>query len=113
MNLTAIQPQTRGAHLSLERLQQNPNVPEREKLAEAGRQFEAVLLRKILAEVYKPMVQSKYNTSSLQSSIYQDMITSQMAESLSRSGSFGLARQLEQQLGRQLQPAAPSPTKPH
>lgn len=113
MNIAATQPKAGCASLSLERLQQNPNVPEREKLAEAGRQFEAVLLRKILAEVYKPMVQSKYNSSSLQSSIYQDMITNQLAESLSRSGSFGLARQMEQQLGRQLQPAAASPTKPH
>jgi Rod binding domain-containing protein len=36
--------------------------------------------------------------------VYQDMITSQLAESISRSGCFGLAKGLEVQLQQQLDP---------
>ncbi|MFO1497065.1 MAG: rod-binding protein [Verrucomicrobiota bacterium] len=93
--------------------------PPGEKLAEVSRQFEAVLLRQIFSEAQKPVFQSKFNTSSVAGDIYKDLITNQLADQVSRSGSFGLARSLEQQLQHQIktgeepkasQPAPAGPT---
>lgn len=74
---------------------------EKEKLADACRQFEAVLLRQILAQARQPVFNSSLTPSSAVSGIYQDMVTSQLADSVSRSGEFGLARSLLRQLERQ------------
>jgi Rod binding domain-containing protein len=42
-------------------------------------------------------------------SIYNDMVDNQMADSISRSGSFGLAKSLEKQLVHQAMPKATAP----
>jgi hypothetical protein len=46
-------------------------------------------------------IRSKCNQASMTSGIYQDMITSQFADGISRSGGLGLARSLEARLSRQ------------
>jgi len=84
---------------------------EAQKVAEASRQFEAVLLRQILGQARHTVFKSKLSPESTTSGIYQDMVTNQLAESISRSGSFGLARSLESQLLRQsLPPTKTDPT---
>jgi Rod binding domain-containing protein len=70
-------------------------------VAEVSRQFESVLLRQILGAARKTIFRSKFNEDSMASGIYQDMTTSQLADAISRNGSFGLARSLEAQLIRQ------------
>lgn len=91
--------------VSLERLAGNASLTEHEKLAEVSRQFEAVLLRQILAETQKPVIKSKFSDNSTASSIYRDLIGNQLAESISQTGAVGLAKCLGQQLDRQLIPA--------
>jgi peptidoglycan hydrolase FlgJ len=86
----------------LEKLSHNPRLTEREKIAEAARQFEAVLLRQILAEANKPVLSSKLSDNSTAANIYRDLITNQLADSISKSGAIGLARSLGQQLDREL-----------
>jgi Rod binding domain-containing protein len=88
--------------LPLERLATNPHVAEREKIAELSRQFEAVLLRQILREAQKTVIKSDLSDDSVAGEIYRDMVTTQLAESISRSGAFGLAKSLERELSRQL-----------
>jgi Rod binding domain-containing protein len=86
--------------LPLEALASNTRIPEGQRLNEACRQFESVLLRQILAEGQKPTIPSKMNLNSNNSSIYHDMINAQMADQMSQNGGVGLARALSNQLGR-------------
>ncbi len=88
----------------LERLAGNTNLSEREKVGELCRQFEAVLLREILRSTQKTVIQSSLADNSAAGGIYKDMVTDQLADSISRSRSFGLARSLEAELTRQLMP---------
>jgi Rod binding domain-containing protein len=102
MDAIAFQPKIATANLTMEQLASNTQLNEKEKVGELSRQFEAVLLRQILSEGQKTIFKSKYNQDTTTGGIYQDMITNQMADGISRSGSFGLAHSLERELGRQI-----------
>lgn len=104
MDIPAFQPHVRASELPFEQLAASKNVPEREKVAEACRQFEAVLLRQILQQARKPLLDPGKAASST-SGIYDDMINNQLADKISRTGTFGLARSLQAQLVRQVLPS--------
>lgn len=106
MNVTPLQPTTFAGDVPLERLAGNAALAEKEKVAEVSRQFEAVLLRQILAETQKPLINSKFSDNSTAASIYRDMIGNQLADSISKSGSVGLAKSLDRQLDRQVRPTS-------
>jgi len=91
-----------AASLPLEQLAKNPKLSETEKIAELSRQFEAVLLRQILGEAQKAVIKSGLTHESATSGIYQDMISTQLADTISKTGSFGLAKSLQAELTRQL-----------
>src|SRR6266545_2729460 len=110
MEIPSIQRQVHAADLPIERLAGNPRVTEAEKLAEVSRQFEAVLLRQILGDAQKKVFASSMNPESVAGGVYQDMITNQLADSISRSGGFGLAGNLTQQLQHQLKTGPSSAT---
>jgi len=93
-----------AADIGLERLVGSTKVSETDKIAEAGRAFEALLLRNILSESQKPVFSSKYNQDSSINSIYRDVVVNQMAENISKSGTFGLAKNLTDDLSRQIHP---------
>jgi Rod binding domain-containing protein len=96
--------------LPLERLAASTQASEREKIGEASRAFEALLLRQILQESQKPVFASKPAGNSTADGIYRDMVVSQLAENISQSGSVGLAQGLAGELQRQARPAAaPAP----
>jgi flagellar protein FlgJ len=98
MEIPALQRQVQAAGLPMERLAGNTHLSEARKVAEVSRQFEAVLLRQILAEARKNLFAPALSPRSVAGDIYQDMITNQLADGISRSGGFGLARSLEAQL---------------
>ena len=98
MSIPAIQPKVDASHVQLESLASNKALSQDQKVAEASRQFEAILLRQFLAESQKPVVQSEFTDNSTASGIYQDLITNQLADSLSRNGGIGLAKTFERQL---------------
>ena len=87
-----------GANVSLDHLVGNSRLTEAQKVAEACCHFEALLLRQILGEARKPVFESKLTEKSAVSAIYDDMVTGQLADAVSRSGEFGLARSLASQL---------------
>jgi len=91
-----------ASEVPIEQLSRNSGLSEAEKIGELSRQFEAVLLRQILSEAHKTVIKSSLTDDSAVSGIYQDMITAQLAESISKSGSLGLAKTLEHELTRQL-----------
>lgn len=107
MNVPILQRHVEAAQLPLERLASSTHLTEAEKMAEVSRQFEAILLRQVLSEAQKPVFQSAFSSSSIAGDIYRDLITHELAERISRSGSFGLATALETQLQRQSKPMAP------
>jgi hypothetical protein len=81
-----------------ERLAANTTLSEKQKIAEASRQFEAILLRQILEAGQRSVIKSAYSDTSSVSTVYRDMVTTQMADSISKSGALGLAACFEAQL---------------
>lgn len=108
MEIASIQRQVQAAELPLDRLAGSAQITEAEKVAEVSRQFEAVLLRQILGEAQKKVFASSMNPESVASGVYQDMITARLAESISRSGAFGLATSLQHQLQKAVATPLPS-----
>lgn len=106
MHITPLQPRISASDIAPEQLAGNPNLTEGQKVAEASRQFEAVLLRQILSDSQKTVISSEYSDNSTAAGIYQDLISNTLADNISKSGKFGLSRIFEQQLSR---PSSPAP----
>ena len=85
-------------HLAMEQLAQNNKLTEAEKIGEVAKHFEAMLLRQFLNEGTRPMLSQSEGMNPAQKSIYQDMITKTLAETISQSGDFGLAQAFRHQL---------------
>ena len=102
MQIPSIETRVAASELPLDQLARNPNLSEKQKVGEVSRQFEALLLRQILKDAQKTVIPSRYGADSSVNGIYQDLSTAQLADSISKSGGFGLARNLEKQLSRQL-----------
>jgi Rod binding domain-containing protein len=102
MEIGAIKSHVDAADLPLERLAANPALTQQKKIEELSRQFEAVLLRQILSEAQKTVFKSKYSDETTASQIYRDMTVERLADSISRSGAFGLGKTLSKDLTRQL-----------
>jgi flagellar protein FlgJ len=98
MQISAVQSKVDASNLPLESLAASQSLSQEQKIAEASRQFEAVLLRQFLSESQKPVITSEFTDNSSTAGIYQDMVTNQLADSLSRTGGIGLAKCFEQQL---------------
>jgi peptidoglycan hydrolase FlgJ len=98
MNITPIQSPIDTSNIPVEDLAGDKNLSEQQKIAEASRQFEAILLRQFLSESQKPVIQSEFTDNSTAAGIYQDYITNTLADSISKSGTLGLAKIFEQQL---------------
>ena len=112
MDIPPLRPSIDPSSLQPEDLARSPHLTEEAKVKELARQFEAILLRQILHDSQKTIIKSEFADDSVSGSIYQDMVTTQLAESISRSGSFGFAQSLEHQLTRQAlrSPAATPPS---
>lgn len=84
--------------IPVEELAANKQLTEQQKVAEASRQFEAIMLQQILSESQKPVITSEFTDNSTAAGIYQDYITKTLADSMSKSGTLGLSKVFEQQL---------------
>jgi Rod binding domain-containing protein len=100
MNIPTIQPHIDASEIAPERLAKNPQLTDQQKIGEASRQFESILLKQILDSSQKTVIKSKFAEDSTSSGIYHDMVTTRLADSISKSGSFGLAKTFNQQLNR-------------
>ena len=89
------------SNLPLDNLAASTQAGEKEKIGEVSRAFEAVLLRQILQEGQRPAFASKGAGNSSIDGIYRDMVVNQLAENISKSGRFGLAKSLAGELQRQ------------
>src|ERR1700734_3851892 len=99
MNIPSILPSLADtSNVPVEELVGNKHLTQQQKIHEASRQFETILLRQILSESQKPVITSEFTDNSTAAGIYQDYITNTLADSISKSGNFGLAKIFEQQL---------------
>ncbi|HEX3856449.1 MAG TPA: hypothetical protein VHY30_04030 [Verrucomicrobiae bacterium] len=98
MNIAPIKSPIDTANIPFEELAGNKSVTEQQKITEASRQFEAIMLRQILSESQKPVITSEFTDNSTAAGIYQDYITNTLADSMSKSGTFGFAKIFDQQL---------------
>jgi Rod binding domain-containing protein len=89
------------SNLPLDRVAASTQIDQKEKINQVSRAFEAVLLRQILQESQKPSFKSKLESNTATDGIYHDMVVNQLAENISKSGSFGLAKSLSGELQRQ------------
>jgi flagellar protein FlgJ len=102
MQVAAIQAKIDTAHLTPEELAGNKRLTKEQKIAEASKQFEAIMVRQILAEAQKSSIKTEFTDNSTASGIYKDFVTEQLANSISHSGGIGLAKTFEQQLSHPL-----------
>jgi Rod binding domain-containing protein len=100
MNISPVTTQItpNAANVPIEELAANQHLSEKQKIAEASRQFESMMLRQILSESQKPVITSEFTDNSTAAGIYQDYITNTLADSMSKAGTLGLAKVFEQQL---------------
>jgi Rod binding domain-containing protein len=89
------------SRLQLDHLAASTQIDEKTKIGEVSRAFEAVLLRQILQESQKPAFKSKLTGNTAADGIYHDIVVNQLAENISKSGGFGLAKHLTSELQRQ------------
>lgn len=111
MEITPFQRKVQASDVAPERLAGNPRLSEEQKVREASRQFEAVLVRQILTDAQKPVIRTKLTTETASSSIYRDLITTRLADTISKSGELGFAQTFESQLTRQAGAGDKSQTK--
>jgi Rod binding domain-containing protein len=98
MNIAPIQSATNAQNVAPEDLAANKHLSEDQKVAEASRQFEKIMLQQILSETQKPVITSEFTDDSTAAGIYQDYVTQTLADSMSKAGTLGFAKVFEQQL---------------
>jgi Rod binding domain-containing protein len=99
MEVYALDRGVQASDLPLERLANSGQVSKQEKIGEAARQFEAVLLRQILSQAQKPLFKnSLIPGGGTTNAFYQDMVTQQLADRISEGGSFGFGTVLKREL---------------
>src|ERR1700677_4742034 len=82
----------------IEDLAGNKHLTKQQKIHEASRQFEAIMLQQMLSEMQKPITNGELDDDSTASGIYQDYMTNALAQSMSKTDAFGFAKIFEQQL---------------
>ncbi len=99
MEIQRLDRAVQASDLPLERLAKSDQVSKEEKIGEAARQFEAVLLRQILSQAQKPLFKNAlFPAGGTANAIYQDMVTQQLADRISEGGTFGFAAVLKKEL---------------
>lgn len=81
------------------------HLTEEQKLGEATRQFEAVMLGMILKDSMKTHFQGYLEHSSANENIYGSLVAEMMADSLSQTAQFGLSTSLQAQIKPQISPS--------
>jgi Rod binding domain-containing protein len=99
MEIPRLDRAVQASDLPLERLAASDQLSKDEKIGEAARQFESVLLRQILSQAQKPLFKnSLFPSGGTANAIYEDMVTQQLADRISEGGTFGFAKVLKREL---------------
>ena len=99
-------------NMPLERMAASTTLTEDQKVAGVSRHFEAIMLRQFLTEAYKPVLNPKGEENNSVNDIYKDMMVEHLADSISKSGKFGLAKSFQTQIVHPKKAAADSDPTP-
>ncbi|MBI3886004.1 MAG: rod-binding protein [Opitutae bacterium] len=88
-----------------------PQLPPAQQAHAAAQQFEAILIRQLLAQSVGKMLASGSGGSDTGSDIYGFMLTDSIADKIAQGGGLGLAPMLEKQFAPKAPPAA-APAQP-
>jgi len=91
MNIPSLASDLAAPGLPREDAAEKPNDPA--KIAQAAQQFEGILLRQILSESMKPLLENGPGAQ-----VYGYFLTASLAESIGKSGGLGLGHVLQAQL---------------
>jgi Rod binding domain-containing protein len=91
MNIPSLASDLATSDLPHENAAKKPNDPA--KIAQAAEQFEGILLRQILSESMKPLLENGPGAQ-----VYGYFLTASLAESIGKSGGLGLGHVLQAQL---------------
>lgn len=91
MNISSVATDLASTGLSRDNAAETPNDPA--KIAQAAQQFEGVLLRQILSESMKPLLENGPGAQ-----VYGYFLTTSLADSIGKSGGLGLGHVLQTQL---------------
>jgi len=84
--------------------------PKPEDVKQAAKQFEAILVRQLLAPAVEPMMNGSLGgAQGAGGGVYGYMLTDVLANSISQGGGLGLAGILEKQLSSPAGPASATP----
>ena len=111
MDIPSVNRPVHTDQVPLDRLMQNPNVSQEQKLDAVGRHFEAIFVREILKHAQKTVISSSITHDTAASGIYKDMLQNMMADSISSSGALGIKQMVASEL-RRLNPVATEPSDP-
>ena len=81
-----------------EQMQRMRGMSEQQKIAEASKQFESVLIHQFLKDATKPMIKGYLNGDGPGADFYQYFITDTLATSITEGGGLGLSSVLQAQL---------------
>lgn len=90
------------------RIAGGPARPAPDDVKKAAKQFEAILVRQLLAPAVEPMMKGSFGGAGPGSGVYGYMLTDVLANSVSQGGGLGLAAIIESQLS----PRADSSAEP-
>lgn len=91
MNIPSLAPTLAAPDLSCGNAAEQANDPA--KIAQAAQQFEGILLRQILSESMKPLLENGPGAQ-----VYGYFLTASLADSIGKSGGLGLGHVLQAQL---------------
>ena len=99
------------SQLPLEALAGNTKLSDEEKVGEVSGNLRRSCCGRF-SRIFASPSWRRRNPTPTVNGIYSDMINNQLADSISRSGTFGLARSLQGQLSRQVLPQAQETLSP-
>jgi len=109
MNVQPTAPPASNAKLDqLRAMLDNPKLTREDKLQAAARQFETVMLREVVKQTMKPLVEGALTGEGAGQGIYEYFMHESLADGLSKGGGFGLADSLVQQLAMGGAPQSPA-----
>jgi Rod binding domain-containing protein len=85
--------------LPLEQLAKAPGVSEAAKVAEATRQFEAILVRQLLRSARQSSQATDAPGGTVAADIYWDLVHENLADAITRGGGLGLGTALQSSFG--------------
>ena len=82
----------------MQRFFNNPSVSENDKKRECARQFEAIMVSKMIEEGLKPQVKGCIEEDSIAQDMHRSFLAMELGNAISRQGSFNIGHSIYNQI---------------